>query len=351
MLTLIYFILILGLIVLVHEFGHFIFAKLFGVYVYEFSIGMGPRICGTKKKKGKTTYNIRALPIGGFVALAGEDPEEKDSEVPDGGYLYQKPIWQRAIIMGAGVFNNFLLATLILFFIGLFFGSPSRTPVITSLEAGFPSYEMGLKEGDIIKEINGKSISTRDDAQLYLVLENNGKETEFVVLRDGKEYTYNIPPVKIENAETKNVTYRYGIGFTPEYRHGIVEAIKYAFRQIWSYVKQIIITFEYLFTGRLGFDNLSGPVGIYSYVGEASKQHALLNLSSLTALLCVNVGFINILPFPAFDGGRIFLLLIEKLRGKPVNPKIENMINTVGFILLMILTLVVTCSDIFKLFN
>ena len=353
MLTLIYFILILGLIVLVHEFGHFIFAKLFGVYVYEFSIGMGPRVCGTKKKKGKTTYNIRALPIGGFVALAGEDPEEKDSEVPDGGYLYQKPIWQRAIIMGAGVFNNFLLATLILFFIGLFFGSPSPTPVITSLEAGFPSYEMGLKEGDIIKEINGKSISTRDDAQLYLVLENNGKETEFVVLRDGKEYTYNIPPVKIkiENAKTEDVTYRYGIGFMPEYRHGIVEAIKYAFRQVWSYVKQIIITFEYLFTGRLGFDNLSGPVGIYSYVGEASKQHALLNLSSLTALLCINVGFINILPFPAFDGGRIFLLLIEKLRGKPVNPKIENMINTVGFMLLMLLTLVVTCSDILKLFN
>ncbi len=351
MLTLIYFILILGLIVLVHEFGHFIFAKLFGVYVYEFSIGMGPRVCGTKKKKGKTTYNIRALPIGGFVALAGEDPEEKDSEVPDGGYLYQKPIWQRAIIMGAGVFNNFLLAILILFFIGLFFGSPSPTPVITSLEAGFPSYEMGLKEGDIIKEINGKSISTRDDAQLYLVLENNGKETEFVVLRDGKEYTYSIPPVKIENAKTGNETYRYGIGFIPEYKHGIVEAIKYAFRQVWSYVKQIIITFEYLFTGRLGFDNLSGPVGIYSYVGEASKQHALLNLSSLTALLCINVGFINILPFPAFDGGRIFLLLIEKLRGKPVNPKIENMINTVGFMLLMLLTLVVTCSDILKLFN
>lgn len=356
MLTLIYFILILGLIVLVHEFGHFIFAKLFGVYVYEFSIGMGPRICGTKKKKGKTTYNIRALPIGGFVALAGEDPEEKDSEVPDGGYLYQKPIWQRAIIMGAGVFNNFLLAFILLFFIGLFYGSPSPTPIISSLEAGYPSYEMGLKEGDIIKEINGNAISTRDDAQLYLTLENNGKETEFVVIRDGEEYTYSISPVKIETMKKEDgkwkstgISNRYGIGFMPEYKHGIVEAFKFAFRQMWSYVKQIFITFEYLFTGRLSFSNLSGPVGIYSVVGEASKNHALLNLSNLTALLCVNVGFINILPFPAFDGGRIFLLLIEKLRGKPVNPKLENMINTVGFILLMILTLVVTCSDIFKL--
>lgn len=351
MLTLLYFIIILGLIVLVHEFGHFIFAKLFGVYVYEFSIGMGPRICGTKHKKGKTTYNIRALPIGGFVALAGEDPEEKDSEVPDGGYLYQKPIWQRAIIMGAGVFNNFVLAILLLFLIGLFYGSPSKTPVISSLEAGYPSYELGLKEGDIIKEINGNHISTRDDAQLYLVLENDGTETEFVVLRDGKEYTYSVPPLKVENAKTKEVSYRYGMSFVPEYEHGVVNAIKYAFRQVWSYIKQIIITFQYLFTGRLGLNNLSGPVGIYSFVGEASKQHALLNLSSLTALLCINVGFINILPFPAFDGGRIFMLIIEKLRGKPVNPKIENAINSVGFMLLMGLTLVITCSDILKLFH
>ncbi len=351
MLTLLYFILILGLIVLVHEFGHFIFAKLFGVYVYEFSIGMGPRICGTKKKKGKTTYNIRALPIGGFVALAGEDPEEKDDEVFDGGYLYQKPIWQRAIIMGAGVFNNFLLAILILFLIGLFYGSPSSIPTISSLEAGYPSYELGLKEGDIIKEINGNHISTRDDAQLYLVLESDGTETEFVVLRDGKEYTYNIPPIKVENSKTSSVSYRYGIGLVPEYEHGIINAVKYAFRQVWSYIKQIIITFKYLFTGNLGLDNLSGPVGIYSYVGKASEQHALLNLSSLTALLCINVGFINILPFPAFDGGRIFLLLIEKLRGKPVNPKIENTINSVGFIILMGLTLIVTCSDILKLFH
>ena len=114
MLTLIYFILILGVIVLVHEFGHFIFSKIFGVYVYEFSIGMGPRLFGKKKKKGKTQYNVRAFPIGGFVSLAGEDPTEEDPEVPKGAFLYNKPVWQRFIIMAAGVFNNFLLAILIL---------------------------------------------------------------------------------------------------------------------------------------------------------------------------------------------------------------------------------------------
>ena len=115
MLTLIYFIIVLGLIVLVHEFGHFIFAKMFGVYVYEFSIGMGPKLFGTKEKKGKTTYNIRALPIGGFVQLAGEDATEEDKEIPKGSHLYEKPIWQRFLIMVAGVMNNFIFAFILLF--------------------------------------------------------------------------------------------------------------------------------------------------------------------------------------------------------------------------------------------
>ena len=115
-------------------------------------------------------------------------------------------------------------------------------------------------------------------------------------------------------------------------------------------MKQIMVTFKYLFTGRLSLSNLSGPVGIYSAVGEVSKEMALLNLTNLTALLCVNVGFLNILPFPAFDGGRVLFLIIEKLRGKPVNPKIENTVNTVGFALLMILVVFVTINDIIRLF-
>ena len=168
MLTLIYFILILGVIVLVHEFGHFIFSKIFGVYVYEFSLGMGPRLFGTKKVKGKTQYNVRAFPIGGFVSLAGEDPTEKDDEVPKGGYLYEKPIWQRFIIMAAGVFNNFLLAIILLFFIGLFHGAVNMSPVITKLDENYPMYQAGIREGDIFKSINGHKTSTYDDVRVFL---------------------------------------------------------------------------------------------------------------------------------------------------------------------------------------
>lgn len=350
MLTLIYFILILGLIVLVHEFGHFIFSKIFGVYVYEFSIGMGPRLFGTKKKKGKTQYNVRAFPIGGFVALAGEDPTEKDPEVPKGGYLYEKPIWQRFIIMAAGVFNNFLLALILLFFIGLFHGAVVMTPLVTSLDETMPMYEAGIREGDIFKSINGHSVSTVDDVRVYMTLENDGKATEFVMERDGVETKYSVTPVEVEDEETKEKSFKYGIVFERQYEYGFVPAVRFTFSQFGSYFKQIIITFKYLFTGKLSVNNLSGPVGIYSIVGEVTKESALLNIASLTALLCVNVGFLNILPFPAFDGGRILFLIIEKIKGKPVNPKVENTVNTVGFCLLMLLVVFITINDIIKLF-
>ena len=349
MLTLIYFILILGAIVLVHEFGHFIFSKLFGVYVYEFSIGMGPRLFGTKKKKGKTQYNVRALPIGGFVSLAGEDPTEEDPEVPKGAFLYNKPVWQRFIIMAAGVFNNFVLAILILFFIGLFHGSVDMTPRISEIDKTYPMYEAGIREGDIVKEINGNKIDTLDDFKLYLALENKGESTDFVIERDGKEYSFSVTPKEEVDEETKETSYKFGITFKETLKHGFGNAIEYSFKQLASYFKQMIITFKYLFTGRLGADNLAGPVGIYSVVGKVTKESPLLNIMSLTALLSVNVGFLNIMPFPAFDGGRIVFLFIEKLRGKPVNPKIENTVNTAGFCLLMILVLVVTWNDIIKL--
>ena len=358
MLSLIYFIIVLGLIVLVHEFGHFIFSKLFGVHVYEFSIGMGPRIFGTKKQKGKTQYNVRALPIGGFVSLAGEDATDKDPEVPKDGYLYNKPIWQRFIIMAAGVFNNFLLALIVLFLIGIFHGAPDMSPVVTKLDVNKPMYEAGIREGDRFISINGNKTSTIDDVNVFLTLENNGKETEFVMERDGVRTTYKITPVEIpdeektkEEKKSGEPVYKYGISFDPVYKHGFGAAVEYTFVQFGSYFKQIILTFKYLFSGKVGADDLAGPVGIYSVVDRITEHSVVLPLASLTALLCVNVGFLNILPFPAFDGGRILFLLIEKIRRKPVSPKVENTVNTIGFCLLMVLILFITVNDVIKLFK
>ena len=351
MLTLIYFIFILGIIVLVHEFGHFIFSKLFGVYVYEFSIGMGPRLFGTKKKKGQTQYNVRLLPIGGYVQLAGEDPTEEDPEVPKGAFLYNKPVWQRFIIMAAGVFNNFVLAFLCLIFIGTFHGAIDLSPTVSRLDETFPMHNAGIKEGDVFKKVNGHTITNRDDVRLYMALESNGEPMEFVMERDGVETTYNITPVKVRDKKTNTESYKYGIVFENKVNHGFGATLKFAVGQFKSYIRQIKITFGYLFSGKLGLNNLSGPVGIYSVVGSATKENVILNIASLIALLSVNVGFLNIMPFPAFDGGRIVFLIIEKLRGKPVDPKIENAVNTVGFMLLMLLILLITVSDISKLFG
>lgn len=353
MLTLIYFILVLGLIVLVHEFGHFIFAKMFGVYVYEFSIGMGPKIFGTKPKKGKTAYNIRALPIGGFVQLAGEDATEEDKDVPKGAHLYEKPIWQRFLIMFFGAGNNFILAFLLLFFIGVFHGAPSMDPIITNLDESGAMFVSGLQVGDEILSINGNSISTSDDVKVYLTLESieeEAKETTIVVKRNDEKLTYKVTPIKEYDKEAKKDTYKFGIIFdNEELEHGFISSIRYAKNKFGAFTKQMIVTFKYLFAGKLGLKDMSGPVGIYSIVGDAAKEDTLLNLTSLTALLCINVGFLNLIPFPAFDGGRILFLLIEKIKGKPINPKVETAVNTVGFILLMILVLVVTVSDIGKL--
>lgn len=349
MLTLLYFILILGLIVLVHEFGHFIFAKMFGVYVYEFSIGMGPKIIGTKTKKGKTAYNLRALPIGGFVQLAGEDATEEDKDIPKGSHLYEKPIWQRFLIMFFGAGNNFILALILLFMVGLFHGAPVMDPVITNLDEAGAMYTAGIKVGDEVVSINGNKTATTDDIKVYLTLENNGKETSIVVKRDGEEITYKVTPNKEYDEESKKDVYRYGITFEENLEHGLLPAIKFTGRKFAAFAKQMVITFKYLFSGRVGLKDMSGPVGIYSIVGDAAKENTLLNLTNLTALLCINVGLLNLIPFPAFDGGRILFLLIEKIKGKPVNPKVENAINTVGFILLMLLIVVVTVSDIGKL--
>lgn len=363
--TLIYFILILGVIVFVHELGHFISAKIFGVHVFEFSLGMGPKVWGTKEVKGKTTYNLRLFPIGGFVMLAGEDPTEgvnKEEKVKKENLLYNKPIWQRAIIMISGVFNNFVLAILLFYIIAISVGTPNMKPVIQKLDEKYPMHEAGVRVDDKILKINDYKVSTLDDVMLFISLNSSeGKELNLEVKRDNEIKKFNVKPIKISvdkeglevPKDTKNSTevYRYGITFEPNFVKGFWEFIKYPFVKIGALIKQMALVLFFLFTGKLSISTLSGPVGIYGLVGMATETNALINLASLTAVFCVNVGFLNILPFPAFDGGHVLFLIIEKIRGKQMNPKILNAINMTGFALLMLLMLIITISDIFKLVN
>ncbi len=345
-LNIILFVLILGFIIFVHEFGHFIFAKITGVYVYEFALGMGPKLFS---KKGKETeYTLRAIPIGGFCQLAGEDVEDDDlKKVPKNRRLQSKSCFQRFLIMFFGAGNNFISAVLILFFMSLIWGGTTLNPVITTVEEDYPAYNVGLKTGDVITEINGHKVTTSDDISLFLTVANPEEKTSIVVERDGKELTFKFKPKEI--TEDGTTTYRYGIGMQQEEQHGFVNAIKYTFKKTGSIFKQMAYTVGYLFTGGIKLNQLSGPVGIYSIVGEQSKA-GFNNILYLVAFLSINVGFINLLPLPAFDGGHILFIIIEKIKGSPVSPELENKIHTVGLMLLMLLMLVITINDILRLF-
>lgn len=342
----IWFILILGAIVLVHEFGHFIFSKMFGVYVYEFSIGMGPKLLHFKKKNGETEYCIRLIPIGGFVSLAGEDADD-NKKIPEERKLYSKPVWQRFLIMVAGVMNNFIFAFLLLFIMALIYGSTTTKPIVSDVTLGMPADVSGIKEGDTIVSIDGNKISSFSEIQLYLQT-SEGKEMEFV-LKDakGKERTVRVTPDKTVGEDGKD-KYVIGIVLDTKVNKGFIPSIKYAGETTLSLYKLMFTTIKQLFNGRASVKDLSGPVGIYTIVSEESKA-GFQNILYLTAYLSINVGFINLLPFPAFDGGRVVFLIIEKIRRKRVPAKVEGIVNGVGFALLILLMLFVTFNDILRL--
>ena len=347
LIDLILFILILGSIVFVHEFGHFMMAKLTGVYVYEFAIGMGPKLWS---KKGKETeYTLRAIPIGGFCMMAGEDLEDDDlKKVPKNKRLQSKKPWQRFLIMFFGAGNNFIFAILLLFAIGLIWGGSSMEPVVTSVLKNSAAANSGIEAGDRILEINGHSISTTDDISLYLAVADPEEASDIKVEKENDSVkTYSVQPKK--KKVDGQTTYQYGIGMQQEVHHGFLAAIQFTYKKIISIFKQMAVTVGYLFTGGISISQLSGPVGIFSIVGDQSSA-GIMNIIYLVAFLSINVGFINLLPIPAFDGGHILFIIIEKIKGSPVNPETENKIHTIGLFLLMLLMVVITFNDILRLF-
>lgn len=342
--TLIYFILILGIIVLIHEFGHFFFAKRSGIYVYEFSIGMGPRIFKWTRKNDETEYSIRIIPIGGYVQMAGEEVDD-DPDVPKDKKFSSKTFGQKFMTVIAGIMNNFLLAIFLLFLLALFNGASQNKPIVGEVAKDMPAYSSGLKQGDRITSINGKKTNTYDVFALELQV-NSGKEITLEVDRDGMKKTVIITPKMVDENGTQ--TPRYGFALTDEIKTGLFASIKYAFSKTISLLHQMILTIYYLITGTLGLKSFSGPIGIYNIVGQA-KDSGFWSLVSLTALLSINVGFINLLPLPAFDGGRLLFVIIEKISGKKVDPRLENTIHSIGFFLLMALMILITYNDIIRL--
>lgn len=344
MVTLIIFIILLGSIIFIHEGGHFLFAKLTGIYVYEFALGMGPKLFSFKK--GETEYSLRAIPIGGFCQLAGEEGE--DENLPKNRTLPGKKPWQKFLVMFFGAGFNFISAILVLFFISLIWGATSTEPILSSVEEGSPAAEAGLKKGDEILEINGHDIWTIDDISLYITIANPEEGAQFKVKdTDGNINTYDIKPEETKlDGETR---YVYGIGMVGEEQHGLLASLKYTVVKTGSLFKQMGVTLINLFTGGIRLNQLSGPVGIYEVVGTQASG-GLASLLYLFSFLSINVGFINLLPLPAFDGGHILFIIIEKIKGSPVKPETEAKFHAVGLVLLMLLMIYVTFYDILRLF-
>lgn len=359
-LNILYFLLILGVIVLVHEFGHFIFAKKAGIYVYEFSLGMGPRLFKFKrnkkikdKKTGKvkivpdeTEYSIRLLPIGGYVQLAGEEVE-LDKNIPEDKRIQSKTWLQRFLTMIAGVMFNFLLAIIILFIIALVNGVSLDTRFVTKVNKDI--YGTELVNGDKIIKINNKRVNNYDKLALEIQVTNFDKFKMTVLHKDKTKSVIEVNPVKKTDKKGNVKEVDLGFSITGKREKGIVPSIKYAFLKFFSSIEQMFFVILYLITGTLSLNMLSGPVGLFGVVSTAA-DNGLLSVLSLIALFSINVGFINILPLPAFDGGRALFLIVEKIKGSPVNQKVENIIHTIGFYLLMLLMIYITFNDVLKLF-
>ncbi len=345
--TLLILFIMLGLIISIHEFGHFIAAKKSGVYVDEFSIGMGPIIFKRKPKNSETTYSLRLFPIGGFVSMA--EKEEKGSKIKKDRVLANKGFFHVLWVLIDGIVFNFILAIVLFFISGLIYGKPVNEPIVKETVEGKAAYLAGIEAGDRIISINGVSINTWDDFLLEVSAKKLKDNYEFVVKKSSGEIkNYNIVPEVIKNEKGEETRVFGIVSNGTVYKKGLLNAISYAFVGTYENSVTIFKIIASLFTGQVSVKSLSGPVGIYSIVDQVKSQ-GFITLLYLTAYLSINVGIVNLIPIPVFDGGRVLILIIEKIIKRKTGEKLENILNYVGFGLMILLMLFVTFNDITRL--
>ncbi len=331
---------IFGLLIFVHEGGHFFFARLFGVTVNEFAIGMGPKIFSRKSEKSGIVYSLRLLPFGGFVSMAGEDDESDDENA-----FYKKAVWKRIIITAAGATVNILIGIIVmsvLVFSSDVIASNVVAEFVEPEEGVVSTGEQGLMVNDEITHINGTRVYIYSD--LHYEISRQGIEpVDITVLRDGEaivieDVTF---PVNTESGTS------FGMRDFKVYREEktFLTLTKHAAVRSYSTIKMVYDSVYDLITGRYGVESVSGPVGVTEALSEAASSR-FSDFIYLAAFLSINLGVMNLLPFPALDGGRIVFQLIELIFRRPVPVKVEGFVNFVGLAFLMLLIVVVTCKDI-----
>lgn len=336
-LTIVATLIIFGILIGVHEAGHFVMARKCGVVVEEFSIGMGPLIKRWEGKKDNTIYTIRLLPIGGFCKMRGED-DENDIE---GGLNSISP-FKRILVLAAGALMNLLSALVILILVFTIAGT-TPTTTIKSILDNSPAYNSGLKTGDTIIKIDSSSINKWEDISKAISL-SNGKEINVKVkTKSGEIKTYKMTPEINQDDKT------YKIGITPTNKRNAISVMKTATNTFFSYIKVTFTSVIYLLRGKVAMKELSGPIGVATVI-NSYISYGLATVLNIAALLSVSLGIFNLLPIPALDGGRIFFCLIEIIKGSPINPKYESTVHMIGFMALMLLMVVVAYQDILRLF-
>lgn len=342
-------VLMLGIIIMIHEFGHFLFAKLNGIGVIEFSLGMGPRVFSFEK--GGTRYSFKILPFGGSCMMLGEDENETDEHA-----FNNKSVWARMSVIVAGPAFNFILAFLLsMILVG---ATGYSTAQLNGVMDGFPAQAAGLQAGDVITSVNGRKVHSYLDVNMYLFTHSQ-KEVEVTWKRtdpSGKTQTHSANLVPAYSEENKQ--YMIGVQFdaTPRQVENVGQLVVQGVYEVQYWIHYVFDTFYMMFHGQVSMNDISGPVGIVtvidSSVDEASPfgiGAVMLMLVNLTILLSANLGVMNLLPIPALDGGRLVFLIVEAVRGKPIDKEKEGMVHMAGMMVLLAIMVLIMFNDVRKL--
>ena len=356
--SIVFFILIFSIIVIAHEFGHYLLARVNGIHVVEFCVGMGPKILKFTRKD--TEYSLRLFPIGGACIFEGQDglyDEEKGDEVKpveeSKGSFRNAKVGARIATVAAGPLFNFVLAFLFSLIIVGNVGSDNTK--ISSVLEGYPAEEAGLQAGDELIRLNGERVHLYREVSLISLMNTKGDSIKVEYRRDGKTYKTTIKPQYSEEDG------RYLIGFSGGAvleKGNALDVIVNSYYEVRYWIKYTFKSLFMLFSGRASVKDLSGPVGVAQMVDEVYVESAkistlavVINLLNFAVLLSANLGVVNLLPLPALDGGRLVFLLIELFRRKPISPKKEGLVHLIGMLLLILLMIFVFYNDIMKLFS
>ena len=343
--------LLMGFLIFVHELGHYLTARACKVTIHEFSLGMGKRLCGFTSPKTGIQYSLRLFPIGGYVAMAGEDADTEGEE-DDPNAFNKKNVWQRLLILVAGAGMNVITGALaMLILVGGMTAAGYKLPSTTVAEftTGASSYVTGLETGDRILSVDGVRVHTGYDLS-YEIMFNGYKPVDVVVERDGKEIL--IPQVMFPSGIEDGIELGSMDFYVLSDESTVGNVLKTTLWRSISSIKMVFDSIHGIVTGRFTLAAMSGPIGVSSAVADVATQPmAVWNILYLFALIAMNLGVMNMLPIPALDGGRVFFRILEILRfGKPINPKFEATVHGVGMTILLMATVVIAFKDLFQIF-